>query len=466
MKRIIMFLLIIICIISSFPVYASEQYSDGWHTVKAIQKTSLCPLNYVWGYYKNGVEVERYCRLLGAHRGWGDAPENSLDAIKNVKKNGYLQYETDVYFTKDNIPVLSHDETINRIARNKDFSKINKDIYIKNSTLSELNKYIFVVSRIGKILYNYPNNKIAKFEDALKYTKESGLFVSIELKDGSASQIASLVNMVKKYKMENNVRWLSFNPILLKYVIDVNKSAELHLLCQADYHTNCDASIETQYCGTDAEKTKYYSMLDTGKNHVIMKNGPSSDAIGQGTILNPNMPESIVSYPMNKNGLAMIQKGKISVGKTKVSVKTGGALTLTYDYNGDGKVKCSSSNTSAVTCSIDAQHSQIVIMGEKTASNVTVNLYAAQGVMFSATPDFKINVSVTGSNTSSNGSSSKSGDVDGNGKVNSVDYITLRKHLLRTTNLTGDSLKRADVNNDGKVNASDYIAIRKKIINN
>ncbi len=57
------------------------------------------------------------------------------------------------------------------------------------------------------------------------------------------------------------------------------------------------------------------------------------------------------------------------------------------------------------------------------------------------------------------------GDVDGNGKVASMDYILVRKHLLKQSLLTGDKLKRADVNSDGKVSSLDYIAIRKTIIN-
>ena len=55
------------------------------------------------------------------------------------------------------------------------------------------------------------------------------------------------------------------------------------------------------------------------------------------------------------------------------------------------------------------------------------------------------------------------GDVNKDGKVNSADYILIRKHLIGNK-LTGDNLTRADVNNDGKVNASDYIQIRKRIL--
>ncbi len=56
------------------------------------------------------------------------------------------------------------------------------------------------------------------------------------------------------------------------------------------------------------------------------------------------------------------------------------------------------------------------------------------------------------------------GDVDGNGKVGSTDYVLVRKHLLKQSLLTGDKLTRADVNSDGKVSSLDYILIRKIII--
>ena len=56
------------------------------------------------------------------------------------------------------------------------------------------------------------------------------------------------------------------------------------------------------------------------------------------------------------------------------------------------------------------------------------------------------------------------GDVNGNGKIDSIDYISIRKHLLKQTILTGEVLKRADVNSDNRVNAQDYIMVRKMIM--
>ena len=56
------------------------------------------------------------------------------------------------------------------------------------------------------------------------------------------------------------------------------------------------------------------------------------------------------------------------------------------------------------------------------------------------------------------------GDVDGNGIVSVLDYISIRKHILKIEILTADKLKRADVNNDDTINVQDYIIIRKTIL--
>ena len=58
----------------------------------------------------------------------------------------------------------------------------------------------------------------------------------------------------------------------------------------------------------------------------------------------------------------------------------------------------------------------------------------------------------------------QSGDVDGDGNVKTNDYILIRKHILKTSELTGDSKMRADVNGDGVINTKDYIEIRKIIL--
>ncbi len=56
------------------------------------------------------------------------------------------------------------------------------------------------------------------------------------------------------------------------------------------------------------------------------------------------------------------------------------------------------------------------------------------------------------------------GDVDGNGKIGTNDYVQIRKHILGTSLLTGNYLKRADTNNDNKITSVDYVLVRKMIL--
>ncbi len=57
------------------------------------------------------------------------------------------------------------------------------------------------------------------------------------------------------------------------------------------------------------------------------------------------------------------------------------------------------------------------------------------------------------------------GDINGDGKISTADYILLRKHILSSPELSGDKLTRADVNSDGKISSLDYMMIRKRIVN-
>lgn len=56
------------------------------------------------------------------------------------------------------------------------------------------------------------------------------------------------------------------------------------------------------------------------------------------------------------------------------------------------------------------------------------------------------------------------GDVNGDDKVSSLDYIQIKNHIMKTKVLTGNALTRADVNRDGKVSSLDYIKIKNHIM--
>ena len=56
------------------------------------------------------------------------------------------------------------------------------------------------------------------------------------------------------------------------------------------------------------------------------------------------------------------------------------------------------------------------------------------------------------------------GDVNGDGKVNSTDFMQVRRHYLGLYTLTDANLKAADVNKDGKINSTDFMQIRRHFL--
>lgn len=56
------------------------------------------------------------------------------------------------------------------------------------------------------------------------------------------------------------------------------------------------------------------------------------------------------------------------------------------------------------------------------------------------------------------------GDINSDGKVNSLDYVLIRKYILKQTTLSNIQKVAADMNSDSSINSMDYILIRKKIL--
>ena len=57
------------------------------------------------------------------------------------------------------------------------------------------------------------------------------------------------------------------------------------------------------------------------------------------------------------------------------------------------------------------------------------------------------------------------GDANGDGEINAIDYVRIRKYIMNTANLSGSYSFAADVNKDGNIDAIDYVRIRKYIMN-
>ncbi len=67
-------------------------------------------------------------------------------------------------------------------------------------------------------------------------------------------------------------------------------------------------------------------------------------------------------------------------------------------------------------------------------------------------------------NPSAQSSSHANGDINGDGKVNSLDALKLQRYILGLETLSANGQKAADLNGDGKVNSQDILLLQKKIL--
>ncbi|MDO5784673.1 MAG: S-layer homology domain-containing protein [Eubacteriales bacterium] len=155
-----------------------------------------------------------------SHRGysWG-APENTLPAFELSAKMGCTYVEADVRFTKDGVPVLLHDATIDRTS--------NGSGEVSKMTYSQLQQYDFGAWMSSE----YAGTKLPTFEQFIALCAQKGLRPYIELKSSmTEAQVRQLYDVTAKYSMSSKVIWISTSLANLKHVLTCNKSASLGLL--------------------------------------------------------------------------------------------------------------------------------------------------------------------------------------------------------------------------------------------
>ena len=165
------------------------------------------------------------------HMGYNlTTPENTEWSFDAAKYNGFNYVETDVRLTKDRVPVLLHDATINRTARNADGSKLQGNVYLSSLTFDEVRKYDFGIFFNEK----YKGTKIPSLEEFIAQCRKLGLHPYLELKSDvgySEEDIKKIVSIVQKYKWQYNTTWISYSDHLLKMVRELLPEARLGVVC-------------------------------------------------------------------------------------------------------------------------------------------------------------------------------------------------------------------------------------------
>ncbi|WP_291259505.1 glycerophosphodiester phosphodiesterase [Fusobacterium sp.] len=138
-----------------------------------------------------------------AHRGFsGRYPENTMLAFQKAVEIGVDGIELDVQLTKDGIPIIIHDETLDRTTTGQG--------YVIDFTYDELLK----LDASYKFKKNNIINKIPTLNEYLNFIKDYNIITNIELKT-SVNEYPGIekkvFELIKKYKLENNVIISSFN---------------------------------------------------------------------------------------------------------------------------------------------------------------------------------------------------------------------------------------------------------------
>lgn len=168
----------------------------------------LCiPTLYLASIMPRMIKRPDYTPLMGhyyAHRGLhdnnSDAPENSMAAFKKAVDAGY-GIELDVQLSKDRIPVVFHDDTLNRVC--------GVDGYVKDYTYEELQQFHLCQSR----------EKIPKLKDFLEMVNgRVPLIIEFKFPERPSTICGTADKLIQKYKGVYCIE--SFHPLAVRWYKD------------------------------------------------------------------------------------------------------------------------------------------------------------------------------------------------------------------------------------------------------
>ena len=180
-------------------------------------------------------------KLIG-HRGVKNlSPENTIDSISLAKELGLHWVELDVKISKDLIPIIFHDDLLERTTNGKGLpvSYLYKD-------LKKLDAGSFFYNQATKIY-------IPTFKEVLLLCENKGISLNIELKPNKGFEkenIVSIAKILNNYKFSNQYYFSSFDWNSLIMMKEVLPNANYGLLIDeftSDINLNEIITIAKKY---------------------------------------------------------------------------------------------------------------------------------------------------------------------------------------------------------------------------
>ncbi|MFA9556866.1 glycerophosphodiester phosphodiesterase [Evansella sp. AB-rgal1] len=160
--------------------------------------------------------------IIFGHRGSaGTYPENTMESFKAAYEAGAEGLEFDIHLTKDLVPVVIHDETINRTT--------NGEGWIKDLTLEQLKTY-----DAGNWFDNsFKGATIPTLDELLQWVSTTSLLLNLELKSGLVRypNVEKIVlEYLTKYDVKERTIISSFNHYSLVEINKLDPEAETAIL--------------------------------------------------------------------------------------------------------------------------------------------------------------------------------------------------------------------------------------------
>ena len=194
------------------------------------------------GFWEN---FDKNKKLIVAHRGARSIrPENTMSAFKEAMKNSDF-IELDVAFSKDGVPVIIHDNTLERTSNVKEFKEFKKPYRVRDYTYKQLLKLDFgswflrddpfKTIENGTVsieeLKALKTQRILTLDQILKVLKKHNFPVNIEIKDLSRTAydktaVKTIIDLIEKHVMVNLVLLSSFNHKYLRQAFKINPNID------------------------------------------------------------------------------------------------------------------------------------------------------------------------------------------------------------------------------------------------
>uniref|UniRef100_A0A8C5QKN4 Glycerophosphodiester phosphodiesterase 1 n=1 Tax=Leptobrachium leishanense TaxID=445787 RepID=A0A8C5QKN4_9ANUR len=142
-----------------------------------------------------------------AHRGGGhDAPENTLAAIRTAAKNGATGVELDVEFTSDGVPILMHDDTVDRTTDGT--GKLSDLTYDDIRRLNAAAKH--------RLSNEFPDEKVPTLDEAVRECLHHNLIIYFDVKGHADEAADALRKLYASYShLYNSSIVCSFQPSVI-----------------------------------------------------------------------------------------------------------------------------------------------------------------------------------------------------------------------------------------------------------